>query len=135
MNDVIKQLGCLLRCSLDQKFVFDPLGEFVNADIDPAETSWRRLERSNHIQSPACKGPRRRDHLQDLSQDMDLFGKELVVLTSANKGFSIGYGGRPIEASSESLSNLCSRGCVVAAGTGMDLIEYLLAFFHGDTLM
>ena len=105
MDDVVKQLGCFLCCSLDQGFVFDPLGEFVNADIDPAETSRCRLEWSNHILSLACKGSRHEDRLQDLSQDVDLFGKELAVLTSANEGFSIGHGGRPIEASSESLSD------------------------------
>ena len=92
MDDVVKQLGCFLCYSLDQGFVFDPLGEFVNADVGPAKTSRRRLEWSNHIQSPACKGPRRRDRLQDLSQDMDLFGKELAVLTLVNEGFNISHG-------------------------------------------
>ena len=64
---VVEQLGCFLRCSLDQGFVIDPFGEFVNADVDPAETSRRGLERLDHIQSLACKGPRCRDRLQDLS--------------------------------------------------------------------
>ena len=73
--------------------------------------------------------------MQDLSQDMDLFGKELAILTLANKGFSIGHGRRPIEASSKSLSNQCSRGYMVATGAGVDLFEYLLAFFHGDTFL
>ena len=91
MDDVIKQLGCFLCCSLDQGFVFNPLGEFVNVDVDPMETSRRRLEWSNHIESLACKGPRRGDHLQDLSRDVDLFGEKLAVLTSANECFSISY--------------------------------------------
>ena len=64
-----------------------------------------------------------------------MFGKELAVLTSANEGFSISHGGKPIEASSKSLSDQCSRGYVVAAGAGVDLVKYLLAFFHGDTLL
>ena len=92
MNYVIEQLGCFLRCSLDQGFVIDPFGEFVNADVDPAETSRRGLERLDHIQSLACKGPRCRDRLQDLSWDVDLFGEKLAVLTSANECFSISYG-------------------------------------------
>ena len=90
MNDVIKQLGYLLRCSLDQGFVFDPLGEFVDTDIDPAETSWRGLEGPNHIQSLACKGPRHRNRLQGLGQDMDLLSKKLTILTPANECLSIG---------------------------------------------
>ena len=92
MNDVVKQLSCLLCCSLDQGFVFDSLGEFVDADIDPAETYRRGFERSDDIQSPACKGPRCRNHLQDLNWDVDLFSEKLAVLTSANECFSISYG-------------------------------------------
>jgi len=92
MDYVIEQVGCFLHCSLDQGFVFDPLGEFINADVDLAETSWHGLERSNHIQSPVCKGPRCRNHLQVLSWDMDLFSKKLAVLTSADKCFGITYG-------------------------------------------
>ena len=117
---------------MDHGFVFNPFDEFFNADVDPAETSWRGLEWPDHIQSPACKGPRCRDRLQDLSRDVDLFGNELAVLTSANEGFSICHGGRLIEASLESLSDQCSRGCAVAAGAGVDLFEYLLTFFHGE---
>ena len=92
MNDVTKQLGCFLCYNLDQGFVIDPFGEFVNADVDPAETSRRGLERLDHIQSLACKGPRCRNHLQGLSQDVDLFSEKLAVLTSVNECFNIGYG-------------------------------------------
>jgi hypothetical protein len=61
--DVIKQLDCLLRCGLGKGFVFNPLGKLVDADVDLAESSKRGLERTDHIQSPACKGPRRRNRL------------------------------------------------------------------------
>jgi len=44
MNNVIEQLGCLLRCSLDQGFILDPLGKFVDADVDPMESSWVGLK-------------------------------------------------------------------------------------------
>ena len=37
MDDVVKQFSCFLCYSLDLGFVFDPLGEFVNADIDPVK--------------------------------------------------------------------------------------------------
>jgi hypothetical protein len=63
MYDVVEQLGCLLRCGLYKGFVFDPLGENVNVDIDPVESSWCRLEWPNHIQSPTCKGLRSRNRL------------------------------------------------------------------------
>jgi len=63
MYDVIEQLSCLFCCDLDKGFVFDPLGELVDADIDLAESSWRRLEWLDHIQSLACKGPWSRNHL------------------------------------------------------------------------
>ena len=57
MNDVVEQLGWLLRYSLDQGFVLDLVGKFVDADVDPAETSQHGLEWPDHIQSLACKGP------------------------------------------------------------------------------
>ena len=65
-----------LCCSLDQGFVFDPLGEFVDADIDPTETSRHGVEGPDHIQSPACEGPRCRNRLQGLGRDMDLLSKK-----------------------------------------------------------
>jgi hypothetical protein len=37
--DVVKQLGCLLRCGLDKGFVFNPLGKLVESDIDLVESS------------------------------------------------------------------------------------------------
>ena len=66
---------------------------------------------------------------------MDLFGEKLAVLTSVYECFGISYGRGPIETSSESLSDQCSRGCMVAAGACVDLLEYLLAFFHEDTFL
>ena len=39
MYDVIEQLSFLLRYCLDKGFVFNPLGELVDADLDPAESS------------------------------------------------------------------------------------------------
>ena len=39
MNDVVEQLGCLLRCSLDQGFVLNPLRKFIDADVDLVEFS------------------------------------------------------------------------------------------------
>ena len=92
VSDVVKQLDCLLRYSLDQGFVFDPLGEFVDVDVDPAETSRHGLEGPDHIQSLACKGPRHRNHLQGLSQDVDLLSKKLTILTPVNECFCIGDG-------------------------------------------
>ena len=92
MDNIIKQLACLLFYGLDKWFVFDPLGEFVDADVDVAKTSRRGLEWPNHIQSLACKEPRCRNRLQGLSWDVDLFSEKLVVLTSANECFSISYG-------------------------------------------
>ena len=89
MNDVIEQLSCLLRCSLDQGFVFDLLREFVDVDLDLVETSRRGLEGPDHIQSPACKGPSHRNRLQGLGQDMDFLSKKLTILTPANEYLSI----------------------------------------------
>ena len=135
MNDVVKQLGCLLHCSLDQGFVFDPFGEFIDADVDPAKTSQHRLERPNHIQSPACEGLRCRNRLQGLGWDVDLLSKKLTILAPVNECHGIGNCRRPMETSSEGFIDQSSRGCVIAASADMDLLEYLLALFHGDALL
>ena len=90
MNDVVKQLGYLLCCSLGQGFVFDPLREFVDVDVDLAETSWHGLEGTDYIQSLACEGPRHRNRLQGLGQDVDLLSKKLTILTPTNECLSIG---------------------------------------------
>ena len=58
MDDVIEELRCFLCCRLDKRLVLDPLGEFVNSDINPSETIGGVLEWPNHVQSPACEWPR-----------------------------------------------------------------------------
>ena len=89
MYDVVEQLSCLFCYGLDKGFVFNPLGEHVDADIDLVKSSWRGLERPDHIQSPACKGPRRKNHLQGLGRDVDFLSKKLTILTPANECLSI----------------------------------------------
>ena len=58
MDGVIKQLSCLLCCSLNKGFILDSLGELIDADVYLAESSKHGLEGPDHIQSLACKGPR-----------------------------------------------------------------------------
>ena len=49
MDDVIEELRCFLCCRLDEWLVLDPLGEFVNSDINPLESTGGVLEWSNHV--------------------------------------------------------------------------------------
>jgi hypothetical protein len=35
----------------------------------------------------------------------------------------------------EGFADQCYRGYVIATSAGMDLLEYLLALFHGDALL
>ena len=92
MDDVFKQLGCFLCCSLNEGFVLDPLRELVDVDIDLVEPSWHGLKGLDHIQSLAYKGPRCRNRSQGLSWDVDLLGEELAILISVNECFSIDDG-------------------------------------------
>ena len=57
MDDIFEELDCFLCSSRDERFIFNPLGELVEGDIYIPETTWRWLERPDHIQSPACKRP------------------------------------------------------------------------------
>ena len=55
--DVLKELDCFFSSSCDEWFVLDPLGEFIDGDLDIPESTRRWLERPDHIQSPACERP------------------------------------------------------------------------------
>ena len=57
MDDVFKELNCFLCSGRDEQFILSPLGEFVDGNIDIPESTWRWLERPDHIQSPACERP------------------------------------------------------------------------------
>ena len=39
MDEVVEELRCFLCCRLDERLVLDPLGEFVNSDINPSESA------------------------------------------------------------------------------------------------
>ena len=39
MNDVVEEFRYFLRCRLDEWLVLDPLGEFVNSDINSLESA------------------------------------------------------------------------------------------------
>ena len=58
MDDVVEEFPCFLCCRLDERLILDPLGEFINSDINPSESIGGVLEWSNHVQSPACEWPR-----------------------------------------------------------------------------
>ena len=56
VDDIFEELDCFLCSSRDERFKLDPLGELVDGDVYVPKTTWRWLERPNHIQSLACKG-------------------------------------------------------------------------------
>ena len=58
VDDIFKELDCFLCSSRDEWFILYPLGELIDGNIYVPETTWRWLERPDHIQSPASKGPR-----------------------------------------------------------------------------
>ena len=39
MDDVVEEFRCFLSCRLDEQLLLDPLGEFVNSDINPSEST------------------------------------------------------------------------------------------------
>ena len=57
MDDIFEELDCLLCSGRNKRLVFNPHGELVNGDVYIPKTAWRRLERPNHVQSPAYKRP------------------------------------------------------------------------------
>ena len=53
VDDIFEEPDCFLCSSRDEWFILDPLGELVDGDVFVLETTWRWLERPNHIQSAA----------------------------------------------------------------------------------
>jgi len=49
MDDIFEELNCLLFSGRNKWLVFDPLGELVNGDVYVLKTTWRRLERPDHV--------------------------------------------------------------------------------------
>jgi len=49
VDDIFKELDCLLSSSRNKRFVFDSLGELVDDDVHITKTTWRWLERPDHI--------------------------------------------------------------------------------------
>ena len=114
MYDVLKQLGYLLRSCGDKGLVLNPLGELINGDIYVFEASRNWIEGPDHVQSPACKGPRCGDGLKGLCWHMYLLGEKLATLTAQNERLCVCYGGWPIKTSSESLADQIPGHRVVA---------------------
>ena len=84
MDDIFIELNCLLCSGRDERLVLDPLGELVNGDVYVPETTWRWLERPNHIQSPACEGPGGWYCLDLMCWYVDSLGEELTTLIVAD---------------------------------------------------
>ena len=49
VDDIFEELDCFLCSSRDERFILDPLGEFVDGDVYVPKTTWCWLERLDHI--------------------------------------------------------------------------------------
>ena len=49
VDHIFKELNCLLSCSQNNLFVFNPLGELVDGNVHILETTWHWLERADHV--------------------------------------------------------------------------------------
>ena len=49
MDDIFKELDCLLRSRRNKRFVFDPLGELVDGDVTYQKPPGAGLKRPNHV--------------------------------------------------------------------------------------
>ena len=49
VDGIFVELHCLLCSGRNKWLVFDPLGELVNGDVHAPKTTWRRLERPDHV--------------------------------------------------------------------------------------
>ena len=49
VDDVFEELDCFLCSSRDEWFILNPLGELVDGDVYVPKTTWRWLERPDHV--------------------------------------------------------------------------------------
>ena len=84
MDDIFEELDCFLFDGRNKRLVLDPLGELVNDDVYIPKITWCRLERPDHVQSPACEVPRGWNRLDLMCWYMDSLGEELTTFTAAD---------------------------------------------------
>ena len=65
---------------------------------------------------------------------MSPLGEELTTLTPSDQLLDVGHSRRPVKSCSKSLSDQCSRGCVVATGSSLYVFQEFGAIILGDTL-
>jgi hypothetical protein len=58
MDDLVEELDCFFGRCLDQGYVLYLFGKFINQHEHEVKATWCWFEGSDHIQSPARKGPR-----------------------------------------------------------------------------
>ena len=49
MDNIFEELDCLLCSGRNKWLVFDPFGQLVNGDVYVPKTTWRGIERPDHV--------------------------------------------------------------------------------------
>jgi hypothetical protein len=93
----------------------DPLGEFVDGDLQVRVAPECLLQGTDEVQSPYGKWPGDGYCLQSLSGQVGLSRVELTPLTGADNSSGVGHRGRPVKTLSEGVSNKGSGRCVMTA--------------------
>jgi len=101
----LDEFNGLARCQGCDRLYLDPFREFVDSHEDMSVPALCFFEGADHVQPPACEGPRHRDYLEFLSREVCLLGEELALLASADQIDCILLRGWPIESSSESFAD------------------------------
>src|SRR3954471_4293800 len=78
---LFQEFQCRLRITLDNRFCFHPLGEFINRHKEVGVLVGGSFERSHHIKPPYCKGPSDRNHSEFLSRHVILLCVTLTSIT------------------------------------------------------
>ena len=86
---------------------FDPLGKIINSDQDEAMSIvCRRLDLSNHINSPHCEWPRSRQNVERNKRNMYLVGIDLAFVAGTGMLMTISFHGRPVVACCDTVGEL-----------------------------
>ena len=106
-----------------------PLSELVDRDIQILKPARGSLKRSQDIEPPDSKWPRKWYDLQGLGRLMDLFGVKLTRSAPPDQIDCIIESCRPIESLTKGLANQGARGGMGSALAFMDIGKKLNALF------
>ena len=129
VDELAYELGCRLAVALLDWLGLDPLGELVDRDQEVGETGWGLLERAYHVHAPYGEWPCDGDGLECQTREVRLVGILLASDAPLDDVDGVSVRGEPVEVVSHGFGDQRPGAGVMAAVTGVDVLEDLASLF------